>query len=328
MLCPWCGALADDPAAKKCPRCGAVYAKAAALVAGLPALPAASRAQAATTAEPSDPPASVEPTSPEDPSTLGLFDEAEQRIEHRLRIWALPSSLALAVFFHSSNGGRFLQRIVFTRLLHELGHAVTAWFCGFSATPLLWVTYIGETRSALIALMVGAASASLLFHAVPLRNFALIALGSTLALAQLIGTLVLSTRNAQALITFGGDAGAMLIGSALMAAFVVGEDTSFKRNQLRWGFLVIGSAAYVDTFATWWAARHDWEVIPFGEIEGVGLSDPTKLIDVYGWSVESMVQRYVTLGVACTLVFSAAWIWGIVSSSTASTRGSKRRIDA
>jgi hypothetical protein len=322
MLCPWCRALADDPAAKKCPRCGAVYAKAAALAAGLPAPPAASHARAnatLATAEPGEPPAVAEPTSPE-PSTLEVLDEPEQRLERRLRVWALPSSLALAVFFHSSNAGRFLQRVVFTRLLHELGHALTAWFCGFSATPLLWVTYIGETRSAVMALLVGAAIASLLLRSVPVRNFGLIALGSVLALAQLIGTLVLSTRNAQALITFGGDAGAMLIGSALMAGFVVGENTSFKRNQLRWGFLVIGSAAYVDTFATWWAARHDWEAIPFGEIEGVGLSDPTKLTDVYGWSVESMIQRYVMLGVACALVFSAAWIWGIVSSS--------RRIDA
>ena len=41
-------------------------------------------------------------------------------------------------------------------------------------------------------------------------------------------------------ITYGGDGGAM-----------------------RWALLSIGAAAFVDTFATWWAARSDTDAIPF-----------------------------------------------------------------
>jgi hypothetical protein len=138
-------------------------------------------------------------------------------------------------------------------------------------------------------------------------------LGAALALLQVIGTLGLSARAAAALITFGGDGGAIVIGSALMAMFFAGEDTQWKQGGLRWGFLVIGAAAYVDAFATWWAARHDWDAIPFGEIEGVGLSDPSKLTDEYGWPVKLLVTRYVTLGLLCAVVLTGIWVWGIAS---------------
>jgi hypothetical protein len=70
-------------------------------------------------------------------------------------------------------------------------------------------------------------------------------------------------------------------------------------------------------FGTWWAARHDWDAIPFGEVEGVGLSDPSKLTDEYGWSVDLLVQRYVMLGVVCALLFSGIWLWGVVSHARA-----------
>jgi len=80
---------------------------------------------------------------------------------------------------------------------------------------------------------------------------------------------------------------------------------------LRWGLLVIGAAAFVDTFATWWTARRDDDVIPFGEIEGVGLSDPSQLTDVYGWTVRALIARYVALGLLCLMTLTLTWLWGI-----------------
>jgi hypothetical protein len=77
----------------------------------------------------------------------------------------------------------------------------------------------------------------------------------------------------------------MVLGTALMATFFCGRDTQVNKGGLRWGFLVIGSAGFVDAFGTWWAARTNVDAIPFGANEGVGLSDPSKLMDVYGWSL-------------------------------------------
>jgi len=317
MTCPWCGALSEGAAPTKCPRCGAVYVKAAALAAGLPATAISEPLQVAGGAAQTGGRDEKAATQPAAPSRLALervlSDQPEHRFEYRLRVWALPSSLLLAVLFHASATGHFLQRVFFTMLVHEFGHATTAWFCGFAALPTLWRTSIADTRGLLTPLLLGAGIASFAARSIRARQIGLIALAAVLGLAQLVGTLALSPTSAQALIAFGGDAGAMVIGSALMTAFYFGEDTPLRRGQLRWGFLVIGAAAYVDTFATWWAARHDWDAIPFGEIEGVGLSDASKLTGEYAWSVQMLIDRYVGLGYVCGTAIVSIWIWGVVS---------------
>jgi hypothetical protein len=125
---------------------------------------------------------------------------------------------------------------------------------------------------------------------------------------QLIATTATPTA-ARMWITFGGDAGAMILGTGLMLAFFVGPDSKLRDGGLRYGVLGIGAAALVDTLSTWWAARTDHDVIPFGEIEGVGLSDPSKLDEDYGWTAAQIVGRYVIVGVACCAVLVAIWLW-------------------
>ncbi len=110
----------------------------------------------------------------------------------------------------------------------------------------------------------------------------------------------------------------MILGTLLMMAFFVPK---LAEHGLRWGLLVIGAAAFVDTFATWWSARSDPDVIPFGEIEGVGLSDPSKLSEVYGWSTSQLVHRYVTLGVACLIVLAGVYAWQVRSARARDTGG-------
>jgi hypothetical protein len=46
-----------------------------------------------------------------------------------------------------------------------------------------------------------------------------------------------------------------------------------------------------------------------GEIEGVGLSDPSKLDETYGGTVHQIVHRYLELGIACFAVLAAAWLY-------------------
>jgi hypothetical protein len=302
MTCQWCGAPSRDVGSAKCSRCGAVYAKAAALAAGLPA--------------PSSKTRPVDEAVPVTAAAVSLpprEDSVEHAVELQARIWFVPACFGLALFFQGMCGGRLLQRLFFTMPLHELGHAMTAWFCGFSAMPMFWQTRIADHRGIALPLLMAAGIASVLVRGVRERAWGWLAFGSCLALAQFVGTLLLSEANARALITFGGDAGALVLATACVGTFFFGEDTAFKHGQLRYGFVAIGSIAYVDVFSGWWAARRDWGVIPFGENEGVGLTDPTKLTDVYGWTIDAMVDRYVALGVACAWVCLAIWIWGIVS---------------
>jgi hypothetical protein len=226
--------------------------------------------------------------------------------EWKLRAAAIPGALLVALAFHAWPTGHFLQRTFLSMIVHEVGHAVTAWWCGFGALPGLWKTIIAETRG-MVWLLVAALELGLVVLGWTRQQLALVLGGLALGAVQLYA-INLGVDHAQAWIAFGGDGGAMVLGTLLMASFFVPK---LKEHGLRWGLLAIGAAAFVDTFATWWSARTDPDVIPFGEIEGVGLSDPSKLQDVYGWSDATIVHRYVTLGVACLLVLAAVYAWQV-----------------
>jgi hypothetical protein len=229
--------------------------------------------------------------------------------EWKLRAVAIPSTIALAFAFHAWPTGHFLQRTFLSMMVHELGHAVTAWWCGFAAIPTVWKTLIPEDRSAFISLIVLALEGWLCVRGWMTQRLPWTLAGVALGALQFIGTVGVSVDRAHEAITFGGDAGAMVLGTLLMLSLFAGAESRLTTNHLRWGFLVIGAAALVDTFATWSAARHDPDAIPFGEIEGVGLSDPSKLDEVYGWTSHQIVARYWGLGVACFVALAAAWLY-------------------
>ena len=238
------------------------------------------------------------------------MDDEPEREEHewKLRAGSVPIAVVLAIAFHSCDTGHFAQRTALTMPLHELGHAITAWWCGFGAVPTLWKTLIGESRGVVVPLLVAACNAFVLWRSRTTQRMGLFGLGLVLAVLQFAGT-TSSTDTAFTAFTFGGDAGAMVLGSLLMIAFFVGPASRLRAGGLRFGLLGIGAAGLVDTLAMWWSARRDPDVIPFGEIEGVGQSDPSKLVEVHGWPVERLVDRYVLVGVACCVAVAAVWAW-------------------
>lgn len=231
--------------------------------------------------------------------------------EWKLRAAAIPAALILALLFHAWSTGHFLQRTFLSMMVHECGHAVTSWWCGIRAIPTLWKTLIAADRGMVVPVLVAAFNCYLIVRGVRERRPGFAIVGGVLAVVQILGTLVLSTEHAQMWICFGGDGGAMVLGTLLMCCFFVDRESKLHRGGVRWGLLVIGAGAFVDTFATWWTARTDPDVIPFGEIEGVGQSDPSKLTEQFNWTTHTLVHRYVTLGVICLVVLAAAWAWSV-----------------
>jgi hypothetical protein len=235
--------------------------------------------------------------------------DEDRALEWKLRAAAIPAAIGLAFAFSAWPTGHWLQRTFLSMMVHELGHAVTAWWCGFAAFPTLWKTLIPETRSAIVPLALLGLEGWIFVRGWRLQRTAWTLVALALAGLQLVGTLGTSVGRAHEAITFGGDAGAMVLGTLLMLTFFVGPASRLRTQQLRWGFLVIGAAALVDTFGTWWTARSDPDAIPFGEIEGVGLSDPSKLDEVYGWTTQQLVHRHLSVGIACFVVLAAAWLY-------------------
>ena len=74
---------------------------------------------------------------------------------------------------------------------------------------------------------------------------------------------------------------------------------------------MIGAFAFMDAFTTWLAAARDPDAIPFGEIEGVGQSDPTVLVDDHGWTLHQLIARYTRLGWLCLAMLGAWYAWNV-----------------
>ncbi|HYO72261.1 MAG TPA: hypothetical protein VEU33_39935 [Archangium sp.] len=244
----------------------------------------------------------------------GMFwhgEEEEARSELRVRLFALPVALAVAWLLVKSPLWGSLMRIFLSMWIHELGHAVTAWFCGFPSFPGPWVTRTDDERSTFLFLLLATLFAATVLRGYLTRSRLLMIAGVTGLVLQFMGTVVLSPGKGLMLVTFGGDAGCLVLGGLLMTTVYAPRHSKLRRGSLHWGYLAIGAAAFMDAFSQWWAARSDFERIPFGHIEGVGLSDPSKLVDVYGWSESELIRRYTWLGLACLAALAVLYAVGV-----------------
>src|SRR5216683_1473294 len=166
--CPRCGA--PRAASIDCPKCGVIYAKAH---------------------QPHAPVAAPQVLEPEASTGVWEGDLEDARLEHRLRLFAVPAALIFAHF------------VVATRF----GHAVAAWLCGYTAFPALWVTLMSSGRVPSFVIVLSLAlGLGVFWHWKVERQWSAAALGTVLVL-QLALTLGVSARSAEALIAFAGDGG-------------------------------------------------------------------------------------------------------------------------
>ena len=239
-------------------------------------------------------------------------------LELRLRMLALPVTLAVAWLLTGGQGlSQMLSRIFLAMWIHELGHATSAWLAGFFAFPGPWRTMIGDERSIAMRVLVGALLATAVVVTARSERYRLTALAGAVSLVFVVLAFVVPEQTAKMIITFSGDGGAMVIGALLTTTFFVPDDHPLKRGWLRWGFLVIGAVAYCDATHTWLAALHDAAEIPFGRIDGVGFSDPLKLVEEFAWSERALISRYLTTSALAFALMFIAWAHGVVVARAA-----------
>lgn len=231
-------------------------------------------------------------------------------LERQFCLWAIPAMLFVAMMFNITSLGHFLQRTFLTMPVHELGHAVTAWFCGFAAIPMPWRTLAPEARGVTAPLILAGLLGLQLFRGWQADRKPVVYVCSVLLFMQALGTFILKHDTAQQWIIFGGDGIGMVFAVLLIGSFYAGKDTQIYKGALRWGFLVIGAATFVDIFGTWWRAYRNEAQIPFGTSGGEA-SDMMKLVETWQWTLQEVVMRYLTLGFACMLVIALIYAWGL-----------------
>jgi hypothetical protein len=304
MRCPKC--QFDHPLqTTECLKCGIVFSRYQA-----PQESAANQVHPDVAVAVPAPPGLAEPATAVNDAHRGSDDlsnvRADARAELKYRIFALPAALLLARLVAGTP--LRIAAGMLAMVLHESGHAITAWLTGRWAVPLLWVTPHGQERSWLVVLLVTAVIGFAGFLAWKMERPGWLLAAAALLLLQLVAL----SSPAEAMIVFFGDGGALVLATILMATFYAPRESRlYKSWGLRWGLLAIGALSFMHVFLMW---RGPLEDLPFGEIEGVNLSDPSLLTEMYGWTVLQMVDRYARLGAFCLLAVLALYIWGLVSA--------------
>jgi hypothetical protein len=246
---------------------------------------------------------------PIEPDSTEFGEKYDARRELKYRVFALPLALLVARFL-AGTGWRAAVRML-SMVLHESGHALTAMLTGRWAVPMPWVTMHGEERSFLIVLAVTAAIGFGGFKAWVARRWTWVGVFGAVLIVQLL-CLTVWRYYAECMIIFFGDGGALVLATILMALFYIDHESAlYKSWGLRWGFLAIGALAFMDVYRTWTGPFED---IPFGEMEGVNLSDPSLLMEMYGWSVLRLVDRYILLARICLVALAVIYVWGLAST--------------
>lgn len=297
-FCPHCDALRVP--GPECPACGVVYAKARPRAAPPPPPPPG----------PEDVVGDARGLLPGQAAAVWTGDRDDARREVLIRTLAPPLALLVVTLLVSTGAFHMLLRTFFSMWLHELGHAVAAWLSGHLAFPGPWRTPVSSGRVAGVVILVAGGLALLTAWGWRSRRPWLVLAGAGGLFVQLVCTL-LPRGAAQALFTFGGDAGAMIIGAALFATIWAHPEGRLAKGRLRWGFLVIGAVGLVDPLVTWVRGALDREEIPLGMIEGVGMSDAMKLWKTHGWTLGEIASRYVALGLACLAALAIGYAVGL-----------------
>jgi hypothetical protein len=304
MRCPKC--QFDHPLqTTECLKCGIVFSRYK-----VPLESAANQVNPDAAVAVSAPPVLAGPATAANDTHRGSDDlgnvRADARAELKYRIVALPLALLLARLVAGTP--LRIAAGMLAMVLHESGHAITAWLTGRWAVPLPWVTPHGQERSWLIVLLVTAVIGFAGFLAWKMERPGWLLAAAALLVLQLVALY----SPAEAMIIFFGDGGALVLATLLMATFYAPRESRlYKSWRLRWGLLGIGVLSFMHVFLLW---RGPLEDLPFGEIEGVNLSDPSLLTEMYGWTVLQMVDRYARLGTFCLVALLALYIWGLASA--------------
>lgn len=290
--------LADDLRLELCPSCqgewidGGVFPKLKA------------RVDAAPAARPRAAPPPPRPATP--PAATGRFSD---RFEYDVPIVngvAVPAALLLALLLDATGLRFFLSVLVVNMWLHELGHAALAWFSGYHAVLLPFVTFtFPEQKSGLTSFALALVLGACVHFGVSRKRPYLAVLGGAGLLIQACLTLLVSRQTSLEWITFAGCAGEMVWSTLLLTSFYYRLPDRLRWDFWRYVALFFGAFGLVHAVSQWRSVSGGQSLLPLGSaLGGKGDSggDMNKLLDLHGWTADGIIRAYLGIGHACLAV--------------------------
>jgi hypothetical protein len=265
-------------AAAECPRCGVVFAKAAAR----PAAPEAT-ALASDDAAPAAPEAS-----------------------DRLTLLAFPVTLAIGVVAALLPPTRFLVDASIGMELHELGHATVLWLGSRVAIPIPMLTVQTMEGRSVVMFLALAAFLAFAFRQCWRENCRGAAAFAAALLVLLVVLTALPDGRHDMLVDFGGMGGELWLAALLVIAWFHPLPERVRWGRLRHAFLLAGMLVFARNAILWLRVQHHPEEIPWGSFWG-DEGDMDSLVDAHGWTARDIQLVYLRVGIVCFLAMAAQW---------------------
>ncbi|MCA9580987.1 MAG: zf-TFIIB domain-containing protein [Myxococcales bacterium] len=213
-----------------------------------------------------------------------------------LNLGAPPVALLLALFLVTTGIGFPPAQI----MIHELGHALPAWFSGRAALPLpigftTWKEDPSWFTIACLSFLIGI----FLYRSIRERRPYGIVLGLILLLGQLYFSFVVSEYRSKMWIVAGG-----VIGELVISTFLILSFHNRLPDRIRWDFwrfvaLVPATITYLSAMQLWIGVRNHTRSLPMGSImgrPGDGSGDLERLFGEYGWAPQQLIRICLGLG--------------------------------
>ena len=197
--------------------------------------------------------------------------------------------------------------------IHELGHAVAAWLCGYRALPLPfgW-TSISNERSLFVYCGILTLLALLLRSGLQEKRRWPIALAGIFAVLQFYMTWIISEHTTFLLFSFGGIAGEFILSTLLIVSFFFPLPDYWRWDFYRYPAVLAAGFTFIGSSLRWHHIEKGLEAIPWGTLfGGAGDSggDMNQLSEVYGWADQRIIDTYNSIGNLCAIAILSVYLY-------------------
>ncbi len=251
-----------------------------------------------------------------------IFDPADNSPDTdsnpKVNLLALPMMTVVALLVNTTFLSFFLRG--FYVWIHEFGHAVSAWLCGFRALPLPfgW-TSISLQKSWFVYWGILFLLAVIFYRGWKAKLLWLMILSAIIAGLQYYMTWVMSDWYIDFWFIFGGVGGEFYLSTLLIVAFYFKLPQKLQWNTVRFIVLFIATCAFWDTFLRWISISHGQAAIPFGTLFG-GIDDAAgdmdQLMSQFQWSGVRIARTYRRLGEACLFVQICFYVFYAIAAKS------------